>query len=634
VAVGDWEPATKAEAVMRDALRAGDQEHYFRLLARTELILPVDADGLAGRAPAGWGTWTTDSRTHVLAFTSSEALDACLAEHTGTFRTVPFHELAAVWPDQEWWLAVNPGLPIEGYLPPWFVAQISRGDVRLPGRTLGARARIEQALRSRTPDTAALPSQPTADRQPGRGAGLLPADNLRPAGGRELSRRAELLSRHGFGQPGRARDAGPDNRAAGNGAPARGAPANGAPDHTGAAPHVVGQAVSGHAPSDTTTHRYPSEQNYPTGRDREPPPESAVAVTAPAEAAEPPPSAAPAAPVARAVPAAPATQREVLQPDPTGAADFIPANRVEESLLDAVGEGSTDSFLSTLLLAKVLVPGTRDDALANIDQWHTEEIDGQPYVLVFSSAERLGQHLGQDSPATWVKFTQLINAWPNDTLSFAVNPGTPIGATLPGSQVLALAAWATGEGLTDEQPEPEAPVAIPEPRRGSSAPPPSTGPVVMQKTIAAQQAPYYLDRGYDRISGFVHRASEVMHLRTPTELYNALGLNYSGSPFKPADTEVFVLRWAAHRGNLYRIPYGGQHEAAMHAMQGWVIERSPFRGNGFAPSESRDVIAEFKVDSVRLPHGAELWRVDRDGNETLVAMFDADGPQWQRVGEQ
>ena len=44
----------------------------------------------------------------------------------------------------------------------------------------------------------------------------------------------------------------------------------------------------------------------------------------------------------------------------------------------------------------------------------------------------------------------------------------------------------------------------------------------------------------------------------------------------------------------------------MRAMEGWVIERPPFRGNGFAPGEGSDVIAEFKVDSARLPHGAQL----------------------------
>src|SRR5690606_27000294 len=127
---------------------------------------------------------------------------------------------------------------------------------------------------------------------------------------------------------------------------------------------------------------------------------------------------------------------------------------------------------------------------------------------------------------------------------------------------------------------------------------------VMQKVVPPAQVAYYLERGYDRVSGFVHRATEVAHLRTPADLFTALGLSYAGSPFSADATEVHVLRWAAHRPSLYRIPYGGQHEAAMQAMRGWVIERAPFRGNGFAPGDSGDIIAEFKVDSVRLPHGA------------------------------
>ena len=67
--------------------------------------------------------------------------------------------------------------------------------------------------------------------------------------------------------------------------------------------------------------------------------------------------------------------------------------------------------------------------------------------------------------------------------------------------------------------------------------------------------------------------------------------------------------------------------AAMRAMQGWVIERPPFRGNGFAPGDT-DVVAEFKVDSVRLPHGAQMWKLSRDGHETMVASFDADAGKW------
>jgi hypothetical protein len=225
-----------------------------------------------------------------------------------------------------------------------------------------------------------------------------------------------------------------------------------------------------------------------------------------------------------------------------------------------------------------------------------------------------------------VKFVQLIRAWPDESWSFAVNPGTPVGATLPGTQIRALAAWAAEVGLSDEPSvewehveAPTAPVR-PEPER----------PVVMQKPVAPTQVAYFLERGYDRVSGFVHRASEAAHLTTLDELYAALGLAYPGSPFKASDKELYLLRWTAYRPNLYRIPYGGRDEAGMRAMQGWVIERPPFRGNGFAPSESSDVVAEFKVDSARLPHGAQMWRL-HEGGETLVALLDADGPRWMPI---
>jgi hypothetical protein len=45
------------------------------------------------------------------------------------------------------------------------------------------------------------------------------------------------------------------------------------------------------------------------------------------------------------------------------------------------------------------------------------------------------------------------------------------------------------------------------------------------------------------------------------------------------------------------------------------------------------VVAEFKVDSVRLPHGAQLWRMDGDGGERMIAIFDCDAPIWRKVGE-
>jgi hypothetical protein len=332
---------------------------------------------------------------------------------------------------------------------------------------------------------------------------------------------------------------------------------------------------------------------------------------------------------------------EIVAPKDPWAVGFAPANETESNLLAAAETNNTDAFLSTLLLARVILPvpismppGSRPRD--KYFPWQIEESDGQRTIAVFTSPERMSEHgaprFGPDISSMSMRFIELIGAWPSAKIQFAINPGTPVGATLPGSQIVALAAWAAEVGLRDE-PAGEVVVAA---KKNESVPSmgvagaPTAGAAkatVMQRTVPPSQVSFYLERGYDRVSGFVNRAGEVSHLTSPQALYRALGLTYSGSPFSDNDSEVYVLRWVAHRPDLYRLPYGGQHEAAMRAMQGWVIERPPFRGNGFAPGDT-DVVAEFKVDSVRLPHGAQMWRLSRDGSETLRASFDADAGRW------
>ncbi|MCG5450319.1 SseB family protein [Micromonospora hortensis] len=928
-----WEPATEAEVAMRDALRANDQELYFRVLSRTDVLLPVSAPTQPGQPPAGWGTWTTGGRTHVLAFTSAAALRACLGDHAGSNRRIPFADLAASWPNHEWWLAVNPGLPVEGYLPAWFVSQLSRGDVRLPGRAMGARARLERAetLARTRPGMPARDSAPAAGSRPATGAassgpdgapltphrpsrsgaprvgappapgpaprppvpaepprrsgdeGLPaagqrhPTEPPRPTPGAEALPRTGRQSRFtplatagpttdqagpGAGWPAATRPGDVDGPAPANGnagpqaAPRRSffdpsptrdpAASGGRPGDRAAPPTRFGRGSQpfprrrpADAPADETATRafpmaadpaatqpiqrpgsglgasrgtdappsgeeitqpLPPRRHNPlaeeptrafrvTGeppligapgrpsaeetqaipqdrpgrfeptedlpasvaepvsgppaprrgftpiviegtiiesRDLTDPVESSAPVDAPrrpspAEAAPPPfgstssdpglfgpssfgsspsgpPSFSPAQPAPSPSAPHPVVPTEVgaaggglgdpriddrvdapLQDDradsavssvgpagtdqadgegsgasvspsdvPRSPADepapveFEPANTVEEDLLSAAGSGSTDTFLSTLLLARVLLPAAPESVRGSRPGdpgfvWRTGQLDGETYVVVYTSSERLADHVEGDVDTVRVKFAQLIRRWPDEDWSFAVNPGTPVGAKLPGEQIVALANWAAEVGLGDdlEVDQVEAPaVAEPaaRPRYAPAAVDP-TRPTVMQKAIAPSQLAYYLDRGYDRVSGFVHRAGELSHLTTPAQLHEALGLSYPGSPFAPDAEEIYVLRWPAHRPSLYRIPYGGQNEPAMRAMEGWVIERPPFRGNGFAPGESSDVVAEFKVDSARLPHGAQLWRIGADGSERVVAELDTDSVTWRRVGE-
>ncbi len=935
MAVTSWEPATEAEAAMRDALRSNDQQLYFRILSRVELLLPIAAEA-PGRAPVGWGTWTTGGRTHVLAFTSIEAVRACLGEHAGPNRRIGYPELAANWPNHEWWLAVNPGLPVEGYLPAWYVTQLSRGDVRLPGRTVGARARLErvEALnRSRAAGAAGpaaqrapevrAPDQRPADVGPSRAAAGgpcgLPSSRGAPAEAEHARRAAPLAARRlGTGATGRRPDRsrrpttgrrrpvgsagrcrsgeahrggvgvpvggvrpdgpgdlpprrpmpprGEEVASPGQGWPApperSGPPANGGPAEPGVdqvgrrsffepaaarpaprgdrladratppsrlgrsgqpfprrgsaagppgagepqafvftdddrsgtaarpqpggevtqplasqagsaseptrplglAPEVGPTALPGANPTGTEAtqslpRRRPAEPAEeppsiaepvsgppaprrgftpiviegtiieardltatppfedhppPPARDtRTDPPEADVPLgsgagadaerTVPVPTVEPEP-AVPISPSSVGVPAEPTVpispssvgvpaeptvpispssvgvpaeptvpisppsvevpaeptvpirdpepradvQAEPAAPAQTApaavVADFQPANEVEEELLSAANAGNTDTFLSTLLLARVLMPVAADSAPGSRPGdpgfvWPAVQLDGQTFVLGYTSPQRFADHTDPAADTIQVRFVQLIRRWPDPSWSFAVNPGTPVGAKLPGEQIVALANWATELGLGDDpESEPEPSVDPPAPsgdQRKKPAPVADPArPIVMQKAVAPSQLGYYLERGYDRVSGFVHRATELAHLTTPAQLYRALGLQHPESPFAPDADEIYVLRWPAYRPSLYRIPYGGQNEAAMRAMEGWVIERPPFRGNGFAPGESSDVLAEFKVDSVRLPHGAQLLRLGADGTERLVAVLDADTLSWRRAGEQ
>ncbi|MEV4254124.1 SseB family protein, partial [Spirillospora sp. NPDC049652] len=158
-----------------------------------------------------------------------------------------------------------------------------------------------------------------------------------------------------------------------------------------------------------------------------------------------------------------------------------------------------------------------------------------------------------------------------------------------------------------------------------------TEPTIMQKVVPHAHVAWYLDQGYDRVGGFVHPTSDVAELLTPGQLYETLGLLYEESPFSPADDSVHVIRWPAYCPDLYRVPFGGstEEDVASWGEAGWVVERPPFGGDGFAPG-SAGSIREYKVDSVRLPFGAEMYVLGRDGSERFVAMYDPDRLAWLR----
>ncbi|MDG4773767.1 SseB family protein [Solwaraspora sp. WMMD792] len=131
-----WRPATAAESGMAAAT---DLAGYLAALGTGPLLLPVSAETAAGQAPFAWPTVEHDGAPHVLAFTSPQAIAAGLPGESVRYVTVTLAEVAATIPDDSWWLAVDPGLPIAD--------RITAGQLRelIPAPDAGD---IAQALRA------------------------------------------------------------------------------------------------------------------------------------------------------------------------------------------------------------------------------------------------------------------------------------------------------------------------------------------------------------------------------------------------------------------------------------------------------------------------------------------------------
>ncbi|GAA4381358.1 hypothetical protein GCM10023088_45870 [Actinomadura verrucosospora] len=322
----------------------------------------------------------------------------------------------------------------------------------------------------------------------------------------------------------------------------------------------------------------------------------------------------------------------VEEPEPA----FEPGNRIDQELYEAASGGDSDAFLRVLLNANVLVP-IPDDAPLEVTpvqrefRWDAALRDAVS-VQVFTSMVRLREVLPQ-SRFVYADFRELIGAWPREDWAMVLNPGTHIGASLHGDQVRSLSEWAVRVGLVQARPE----VPLPPPRREPVPQAPTdpedrvSSPAIMQKVVPHSHVSWYLEQGYDRVGGFVHSTNDVAELQTPSQLYEALGLLFPDSSFSLDDEGVYVIRWPAYCPDLYRVPFGGRDEEEMASWgeSGWVIERPPFTGSGFAPG-SAGSIREYKVTSVRLPYGAEMYYIGRDRSERFIAMYDPDRLAWLR----
>jgi hypothetical protein len=105
----DWTPGTEFERALAATVEARDLAGYLDVLARGELLLPMDDDAIRDNS---WITFASGDTQAIASFTSGAAMTAGADGRFTLFRKQSLADLVASWPDERWRLGVDVGLPI------------------------------------------------------------------------------------------------------------------------------------------------------------------------------------------------------------------------------------------------------------------------------------------------------------------------------------------------------------------------------------------------------------------------------------------------------------------------------------------------------------------------------------------
>jgi len=285
-----------------------------------------------------------------------------------------------------------------------------------------------------------------------------------------------------------------------------------------------------------------------------------------------------------------------------------PADSFEERLLQASTAGDAAAAAAVLQGAQLCLPLTAAAAVGDeAPVWPTVSAAERTWIIAYTSIESM--HRGSDGALEHARATslpELAARWPDQRWALVINPG------LPGQVTLDAAALAR--------------IAAPSLLEDRDARPTSRTPM-MQKLLRHVDVHQLLQFGVTRVSGYCHQLVDVAHITAPKALVAALGRKDEMAELLTDQGSVNLLRWPAVGLELYRNAFGGIDEASRAAVNGWLIEEPPFVGLGFTPSAD-EVVREYKVDGVGLPHGAEICELTAAGTTESRAVLDVDLGQW------
>jgi len=165
---------------------------------------------------------------------------------------------------------------------------------------------------------------------------------------------------------------------------------------------------------------------------------------------------------------------------------------------------------------------------------------------------------------------------------------------------------------------------------------------VYQKVLLAGEVDQLFAGQVETLRGLVYPYQAVRELRSPSDLYDALGLGFAVSGIAGSDTLAFnrdaesveVLRCAGLRQDDLVTPIDTDVQLPAGTVPPPLVRhhRRPWTGTGEAPGSTSDnVIEEHEVlgyASVGIPHLAEIWRLHADGSEEYVSTYNARTGQW------
>lgn len=281
----------------------------------------------------------------------------------------------------------------------------------------------------------------------------------------------------------------------------------------------------------------------------------------------------------------------------------------ERELAIALHHQQSARCVALLRSAALVVPIPPQTGHGHDFRWCTDVTpEGRTALLAFTSPG-LMQEVGRGRLSDYRVATldELAAGWPDNEWLLVINPGTPLQFEFESGFIARLVA---PDLEMQQHVDPELPVPV------------------VEKILLPETAEQLLAGTVKRISGFVHRASDIAECTNPRSLLDAIGL--PSAPYLADDGSVLMIRWLAVGSPLYPVSIGGRDRRQCEASSGFIIEEAPYVGLGFAPNPDTTV-HEYKITAIPVPHATELCRFDADGQFSRTAVYDAGRRQWMAV---